>query len=276
MRRPNRGSPPVPLLPPMAWVVLPLARTTLAVVLSCGERGRTMRYYLVADDGDVILESMFESYAVQGQLAASGSITTPSPIALDVWRLEAGSHFFQVSTFNQSGEPYVVAELSWPVLSYWKEQINDGTMTLQKLHARHPNVRGGLARRERQRRGARSRAFQRRGSTGPAQGRVDARPELRGVRRARARPLRGHHAGGCTSGVVHGPEGAHRGGHAVKASGRVAGSDRAASSRPGRDATGRGRPSVPVPRHLRRRDRFRPPSPSPFATRPPRISRRSP
>jgi len=97
-----------------------------------------MRYYLVADDGDVILESMFESYAVQGQLAASGSITTPSPIALDVWRLEAGSHFFQVSTFNQSGEPYVVAELSWPVLSYWKEQINDGTMTLQKLHAHHP------------------------------------------------------------------------------------------------------------------------------------------
>ena len=100
-----------------------------------------MRYYLVADDGDVILESMFESYAVQGQLAASGSITTPSPIALDVWRLEAGSHFFQVSTFNQSGEPYVVAELSWPVLSYWKEQINDGTMTLQKLHARHPTTR---------------------------------------------------------------------------------------------------------------------------------------
>jgi hypothetical protein len=111
---------------------------TLAVVSSCGERGTNMRYYLVADDGDVILESIFESYAVQGQLAASGSISTPSPIALDVWRLEAGSHFFQVSTFNQSGEPYVVAELSWPVLSYWKEQINDGTMTLQKLHARHP------------------------------------------------------------------------------------------------------------------------------------------
>jgi hypothetical protein len=97
-----------------------------------------MRYYLVADDGDVILESMFESYAVQGQLAASGTISTPSPVALDVWRLEAGSHFFQVSTYNRSGEPYVVAELSWPVLSYWREQINDGTMTLQKLHARHP------------------------------------------------------------------------------------------------------------------------------------------
>jgi hypothetical protein len=97
-----------------------------------------MRYYLVADDGEVILESMFESYAVQGQLAASGTITTPGAVALDVWRLEAGSHFFQVSTFNQSGEPYVVAELSWPVLSYWREQINDGTMTLQKLHARYP------------------------------------------------------------------------------------------------------------------------------------------
>ena len=57
-----------------------------------------------------------------------------------MWRLEAGSHFFQVSTFNQSGEPYVVAEPSWPVLSYWKEQINDRTMTLQKLHARYPDA----------------------------------------------------------------------------------------------------------------------------------------
>jgi hypothetical protein len=97
-----------------------------------------MRYYLVADDGEIILESTFESYAVQGQLAASGAIVTPSTAALDAWRCEAGSHFFQVSTYNQSGEPYVVAELSWPVLSYWREQINDGTMTLQKLYARHP------------------------------------------------------------------------------------------------------------------------------------------
>ncbi len=98
-----------------------------------------MRYYLVADDGDIILESVFESYAVEGQLAVPGTIMEPSDAALDAWRCEAGSHFFQVSTYNQSGEPYVVAELSWPVLAYWREQITDGTMTLQLLHARHPN-----------------------------------------------------------------------------------------------------------------------------------------
>ena len=98
-----------------------------------------MRYYLVGDDGSVILESVFESFAVEGQLAASGTVTQPTPAALDDWRCESGSHFFQVSTFNQSGEPYVVAELSWPVLSYWRDQITEGTMTRQRLHARHPN-----------------------------------------------------------------------------------------------------------------------------------------
>jgi hypothetical protein len=98
-----------------------------------------MRYYLVADDGGIILESVFESYAVEGQLAAPGTITAPSRAALDAWRCEAGQHFFQVSTFNQSGEPYVVAELSWPVLSFWRDQITDGTMTMQLLHARHPS-----------------------------------------------------------------------------------------------------------------------------------------
>jgi hypothetical protein len=98
-----------------------------------------MRYYLVADDGDIILESVFESYAVEGQLAVPGTIAEPSAAALDAWRCESGQHFFQVSTYNQSGEPYVVAELSWPVLSFWRDQITDGTMTLQLLHARHPN-----------------------------------------------------------------------------------------------------------------------------------------
>ena len=98
-----------------------------------------MRYYLVADDGDIILESVFESYAVEGQLAVPGTVMEPSASALDAWRCGSGQHFFQVSTFNQSGEPYVVAELSWPVLAYWREQITDGTMTLQLLHARHPN-----------------------------------------------------------------------------------------------------------------------------------------
>jgi len=98
-----------------------------------------MRHYLVADDGDIILESVFESYAVEGQLAVPGTVMEPSASALDAWRCESGQHFFQVSTFNQSGEPYVVAELSWPVLAYWREQITDGTMTLQLLHARHPN-----------------------------------------------------------------------------------------------------------------------------------------
>ena len=98
-----------------------------------------MRYYLVGDDGSVILESVFESFAVEGQLAASGTVTRPTPAALDDWRCESGSHFFQVSTFNQSGEPYVVAELSWPVLSYWRDQITEGTMTRQRLHSRHPN-----------------------------------------------------------------------------------------------------------------------------------------
>ena len=103
-----------------------------------------MRYYLVADNGDIILESVFESYAVEGQLAVPGTIMTPSDAALDAWRCEAGQHFFQVSTYNQSGEPYVVAELSWPVLAYWREQIADGTMTLQLLHARHPNYAAQL------------------------------------------------------------------------------------------------------------------------------------
>jgi len=98
-----------------------------------------MRYYLVGNDGSVILESVYESFAVQGQLAVPGEIKEPSAAALDTWRCESGSHFFQVSTFNQSGEPYVVAELSWPVLSFWREQITDATMTLQRLHARHPN-----------------------------------------------------------------------------------------------------------------------------------------
>jgi hypothetical protein len=98
-----------------------------------------MRYHLVADDGGVILESVFESYAVQGRLAVRGTIMEPSRAALDDWRFDAGSHFFQVSTFNKSGEPYVVAELSWPVLSFWREQITDATMTIQRLHARHPD-----------------------------------------------------------------------------------------------------------------------------------------
>jgi hypothetical protein len=98
-----------------------------------------MRYYLVADDGSVILESVYESYAVEGQLAVPGTVMMPSAAALDEWRCEAGMHFFQVSIYNRSGEPYVVAELSWPLLSYWREQITDATMTLQKLHARHPD-----------------------------------------------------------------------------------------------------------------------------------------
>lgn len=98
-----------------------------------------MRYYLVADDGAIILESVFESYAVEGQLVVPGTITEPSGPALDEWRRDAGSHFFQVSTFNHSGEPYVVSELSWPVLAFWREQISEGTMTLQLLHARHPD-----------------------------------------------------------------------------------------------------------------------------------------
>ena len=40
-----------------------------------------MRYHLVADDGDVILESVFESYAVQGQLAVPRTIREPSRAA---------------------------------------------------------------------------------------------------------------------------------------------------------------------------------------------------
>ena len=59
----------MPLLPPMAWVVLPLARAP-SRWSSCGERGTNDALYFVADDGDVILESMFESYAVQGRLSA--------------------------------------------------------------------------------------------------------------------------------------------------------------------------------------------------------------
>src|SRR5262245_33595040 len=102
-----------------------------------------MRYYVVTDSGEVMLETVWEAFALTAKGALGGQITaSPDAGQVDAWDRDASGHFFHVLVpeLTSIEEPYVAVELAWPVLSFWRQDVAPSTMTRQALHARYEDA----------------------------------------------------------------------------------------------------------------------------------------